>query len=77
MLFKQSVIAALMAAASLVLALPAPNTINLSVRDEVDYDADYKRSTAEMFVCKRDDNQSLSCLRKKSDGGDESKSANV
>ncbi|KAH6623364.1 hypothetical protein F5144DRAFT_583042 [Chaetomium tenue] len=77
MLFKQSLIAALMASASLVLALPAPNTINLSVRDE-DSDAEYyKRSTFETFVCKRDDNQSLSCLRKKSDGGDESKSANV
>ncbi|KAH6847690.1 hypothetical protein B0I37DRAFT_375649 [Chaetomium sp. MPI-CAGE-AT-0009] len=76
MLFKQSIIAALMTSASLALALPAPNAINLSIRDE-EYDAEYKRSTAEMFVCKRDDNQSLSCLRKKSIGGDESKSANV
>jgi hypothetical protein len=55
MLFKQSIIAALMASASLVLALPAPNTVNLSVRDE-DSDAEYyKRSTFETFVCKRDD----------------------
>lgn len=55
MLFKQSIIAALMASASLALAMPAPNTINLSVRDE-DSDAGYyKRSTFETFVCKRDD----------------------
>ncbi|KAG7285761.1 hypothetical protein NEMBOFW57_008055 [Staphylotrichum longicolle] len=77
MLFKQSVVAALMAAASLVLALPAPNAVELSVRED-DYGVDYKRSPVETFVCKRDDNQSLSCLRKKSDEAvDQSKTANV
>lgn len=54
MLFKQSVVAALMAAASLVLALPAPNSVELSVRED-DYGVDYKRSPVETFVCKRDD----------------------
>ncbi|KAK4032138.1 hypothetical protein C8A01DRAFT_20759 [Parachaetomium inaequale] len=74
MLFKQSVVAALMAFASLVLALPAPSVVDLSVRD-VDDSVEYKRSQMETFVCKRDDNQSLSCLRKKSDAADQSKSA--
>ena len=54
MLFKQSVVAALMAFASLVLALPAPSVVELSVRDEDD-SVEYKRSQMETFVCKRDD----------------------
>ncbi|KXX82724.1 hypothetical protein MMYC01_200860 [Madurella mycetomatis] len=75
MLFKQSIIAALMASASLVLALPAANVVDLSVRDE-DPGVEYKRSPDETFVCRRD-NQSLSCLRKKSDIADQSETANV
>ncbi|GAB1312305.1 hypothetical protein MFIFM68171_02515 [Madurella fahalii] len=75
MLFKLSVIAALVAAASVVLALPSPNVVDLSVRDE-DAGVEYKRSPVETFVCRRD-NQSLSCLRKKSDGADQSETANV
>jgi hypothetical protein len=93
MLFKQSVLAALMASASLVLALPVLDVVDLSVRDE-DYGVEYKRSPVETFVCKRDkyeqpylfpilaltpfNSQSLSCLRKKSDdSADQSKTANV
>lgn len=53
MLFKQSAVATLLAFASLALALPAPDVVDLSVREE-DYDAGYKRSTTETFVCKRD-----------------------
>jgi hypothetical protein len=58
MLFKQSVVAALMVFASLVLALPAPNVVDLSVRDEDD-GVEYKRSQMETFVCKRDDKYDL------------------
>ncbi|KAK4158404.1 hypothetical protein C8A00DRAFT_28684 [Chaetomidium leptoderma] len=77
MLFKQSILAALMASASLVLALPVLDVVDLSVRDE-EYGTEYKRAPVETFVCKRDKNQSLSCLRKKSDdGADQSKTANV
>jgi hypothetical protein len=54
MLLKQSIIAALMASASLALALPAADVVNLAVRDD-DYGVEYKRSESpvEMFVCKR------------------------
>ena len=52
--FKQSVVAAPTDAASLVLALPAANVVDLSVRDE-EYGVGYKRSPVETFVCKRDD----------------------
>ncbi|KAL2015520.1 hypothetical protein VTK56DRAFT_5337 [Thermocarpiscus australiensis] len=75
MLFKQSAVAVLMAFASLALARPAPDVVDLSVRDE-EYGVEYKRSTIETFVCKRNENQSLSCLRKKSgDDADQSKTA--
>ncbi|KAL2146418.1 hypothetical protein VTI28DRAFT_4171 [Corynascus sepedonium] len=66
----------MIAFASVALARPAPNVIGRLVRDE-DYDVGYKRSATETFVCKRDDDQSLSCLRKKSgDDADQSKTAN-
>ncbi|KAK4233307.1 hypothetical protein C8A03DRAFT_38990 [Achaetomium macrosporum] len=76
MLFKPSVIAVLVAFASLALARPAPDLVDLAVRDK-EYGVEYKRSATETFVCKRDKNQSLSCLRKKSgDVADESLTAN-
>ena len=55
MIFKQSLVAALLASASLVLALPVldRDVINLEVRDD-EYGVEYKRSPVEMFVCKRD-----------------------
>ncbi|KAJ4288266.1 hypothetical protein N0V88_007456 [Collariella sp. IMI 366227] len=82
MFFKHFLVATILAAASLVLALPTPYVVDLSVRNDEDYGDGYKRSPVEIFVCKRDDNQSLSCLRKKSDNSDaqtvdQSKTANI
>ena len=55
MLFKQYILATLMASASLVAAIPRPDVIDLSVRDAGDYGSVYdKRSPVEAFVCKRD-----------------------
>ena len=55
MIFAHSLVATLLASASLVLALPVldRDVVNLSVRDD-DYDVEYKRSSVETFVCKRD-----------------------
>jgi hypothetical protein len=55
MLFKQYILATLMASASLVAAIPRPDVIDLSVRDVEGYGSEYdKRSPVETFVCKRD-----------------------
>ncbi|KAL2263974.1 hypothetical protein VTK26DRAFT_3968 [Humicola hyalothermophila] len=83
MLFKQYLITALMAAAaSVALALPRPDVIDLAVRESYeDYDTLYKRGVTETFVCKRGENQSLSCLRKKDgfdlEAVDQSETANI
>ncbi|KAL2132720.1 hypothetical protein VTI74DRAFT_3458 [Chaetomium olivicolor] len=77
MLVKQYVAAVLIASASVVLALPRPAVVDLSVREADDFGTGYKRATVETFVCKRGENQSLSCLRKKeaSDAVDQSATA--
>ncbi|KAK4446250.1 hypothetical protein QBC34DRAFT_411792 [Podospora aff. communis PSN243] len=89
MLFIQYIVGTLLASASMVLAIPTPDIIDLTVRSEDDYGAEYKRSVSdesltantkrepvETFVCKRA-NQSLSCLKRKDASADESLTANV
>ncbi len=54
MLLKQYLVATLMASASVVLALPHADVVDLTVRGDDDYGTEYKRSPVETFVCKRD-----------------------
>ena len=56
MLFGQYIIATLMASASVTLAVPTPDIVDLTVRSEDGYGVEYKRSPAPVqnFVCKRD-----------------------
>jgi hypothetical protein len=56
MLFGQYIVATLMASASVVSAIPTADIIDLTVRSEDDYGAEYKRSPApiETFHCRHE-----------------------
>ncbi|SPQ24398.1 7aa1cdbf-3f5d-479d-beac-52372b2783cf [Thermothielavioides terrestris] len=78
MFLNNCVVAALAACASVVLALPRPDAFELSLPGGEDHGWEYKRGVAETFVCKRGNDESLTCLRKKEvvgEVGDQSKTA--